>query len=308
MKVFQKSIVIASLFALFATGMVYANEYESNFRYGIRYGLEGSHLIVREELHIICSYGIDGERIEILSAKEGKVVAAIDHFAEQAMIGTKKIYYPVQSADGLGMDMMELDLKTKKTRKIGTMEDPFGNGMRILWGTVKDDHLYFQNEEYETRQFARSPLYKMSLKDGKVSKVLEDGGSLKYGADRIFFGISAQGAYTLKRATYTGAHVKEVGKNVIAHEAIGKKVYYIEQKDGKCMLYSMNQDGTGKKKELATSFRADWIVHITDKEILFVKGQQKNGEPKFFKKTIASNKDVEIENPYKIPTDKKIKG
>lgn len=308
MKVFQKSIVIVFLFVIFATGTVYANEYESNFRYGIRYGLEGSHLIARGELHIICSYGIDGERIDILSAKEGKVVAVIDHFAENAMIGAKKIYYPVQSVDGLGVDLMELDLKTKKTRKIGMMEDPFGNGMRILWGTVKGDHLYFQNEEYEIKEFSGSPLYKMSLKDGKVSKVLEDGGALKYGADRIFFGIPSKGTYTLKRATYAGTYVKEVGKNVIAHEAIGKKVYYIDQKDGKCMLYSMNQDGTGKKKELATSFHADWIVHITDKEILYVKGQEKNGEPKFFKKIIASNKDVKIENPYKITSDKKIKG
>ena len=207
----------------------------------------------------------------------------------------KYVYY-VKLKREKGSSVMQIDLKSKKTKEIRKFP------IFINIQAVKGNDIYYNIDEGNVENDYIPSLKVFNINTKKDTHIAKNATDAKLGKTRLFYMGSAYdvNAIPFYSITYDYKNPKLISSTVFSYEIIDSKVYYAQAKQvkrpdrrivgdtEKQTLYVCNEDGSGKKA--LTGVINGYITKIKPDEIEY----RAIDSPKGYKMNLKSKKVVEI--------------
>ncbi|EFM39762.1 hypothetical protein HMPREF0379_0382 [[Eubacterium] yurii subsp. margaretiae ATCC 43715] len=207
----------------------------------------------------------------------------------------KYVYY-VKFKSGKGSSVMQIDLKSKKTKEIRKFP------IFINIQAVKGNDIYYNIDEGNVENDYIPSLKVFNINTKKDTHIAKNATDAKLGKTRLFYMGSAYdvNAIPFYSITYDYKNPKLISSTVFSYEIIGSKVYYAQAKqvklpDGRIVgdtekqtLYVCNEDGSDKKA--LTGVITGYITKIKPEEIEY----RAIDSPKGYKMNLKTKKVVAI--------------
>ena len=207
----------------------------------------------------------------------------------------KYVYY-VKLKREKGSSVMQIDLKSKKTKEIRKFP------IYINIQAVKGNDIYYNIDEGNVENDYIPSLKVFNINTKKDTHIAKNATDAKLGKTRLFYMGSAYdvNAIPFYSITYDYKNPKLISSTVFSYEIIGSKIYYAQAKqvklpDGRIVgetkqqtLYVCNEDGSGKKA--LTGVINGYITKIKPDEIEY----RAIDSPKGYKMNLKSKKVVAI--------------
>ena len=207
----------------------------------------------------------------------------------------KYVYY-VKLKREKGSSVMQIDLKSKKTKEIRKFP------IYINIQAVKGNDIYYNIDEGNVENDYIPSLKVFNINTKKDTHIAKNATDAKLGKTRLFYMGSAYDVNSIPfySITYDYKNPKLISSTVFSYEIIDSKVYYAQAKqvklpDGRIVgdtekqtLYLCNEDGSGKKA--LTGVINGYITKIKPDEIEY----RAIDSPKGYKMNLKSKKVVEI--------------
>lgn len=166
----------------------------------------------------------------------------------------KYVYY-VKFKTGKGSSVMQIDLKSKKTKEIRKFP------IYINIQAVKGNDIYYNIDEGNVENDYIPSLKVFNINTKKDTHIAKNATDAKLGKTRLFYIGSAYdvNAIPFYSITYDYKNPKLISSTVFSYEIIDSKIYYAQAKQVKLpderivgdtekqTLYVCNEDGSGKK-------------------------------------------------------------
>ena len=209
----------------------------------------------------------------------------------------KYVYY-VKLKREKGSSVMQIDLKSKKTKEIRKFP------ISINIQTVKGNDIYYNIDEGNVENDYIPSLKVFNINTKKDTHIAKNATDAKLGKTRLFYMGSAYdvNAIPFYSITYDYKNSKLISSTVFSYEIIGSKIYYAQAKqvklpDGRIVgetekqtLYVCNEDGSGKKA--LTGVINGYITKIKSDEIEY----QAIDSPKSYKMNLKTKKKQTLTN------------
>lgn len=207
-----------------------------------------------------------------------------------ALAGDKGFYYSTNNYNTSNTDIIYTNLTDNSSKILYSKKS---NSPGFL-NAIKDDYLYFQISEGEVAEATISPVYKLNLKTGKTSKIIEDAGEIHLSDNKIFYKKTSRNKETdtLYSSDLNGKNIKVVEKFANTLTVENNKLYYAAKKsDGSYCIYEMSEDLSGKK-QISKPFYCTHILSITSKSAKYT--VKENEVEETYKMDFASGKITKI--------------
>lgn len=221
--------------------------------------------------------------------KDNKLITSLPGIY-YALAGDKGFYYSILDYNTFKANIIYHDLATNSSKVLYSKKS---NSPGLLIA-VKDDYLYFQISEGEVAEATISPVYKLNLKTGKTSKIIEDAGEIHLSDNKIFYKKTSRNKETdtLYSSDLNGKNIKVVEKFANTLTVENNKLYYAAKKsDGSYCIYEMSEDLSGKK-QISKPFYCTYILSITSKNAKYT--VKENDVEETYKMDFASGKITKI--------------
>jgi hypothetical protein len=209
----------------------------------------------------------------------------------------KYVYY-VKLKREKGSSVMQIDLKSKKTKEIRKFP------IYINIQTVKGNDIYYNIDEGNDVNDYIPSLKVFNINTKKDTHIAKNATDVKLGKTRLFYMGSAYdvNAIPFYSITYDYKNPKLISSTVFSYEIIGSKIYYAQAKqvklpDGRIVgdtekqtLYVCNEDGSDKKA--LTEEINGYITKIKPDEIEY----RAIDSPKSYKMNLKTKKKQALPN------------
>ena len=207
-----------------------------------------------------------------------------------ALAGDKGFYYSTNDYNTSNTDIIYTNLTDNSSKVLYSKKSNYP-GLLIA---VKDNYLYFQISDGEVAEETISPLYKLNLKTGKTSKIIEDAGEIHLSDNKIFYKKTSRNKETdtLYSSDLNGKNIKVVEKFANTLTVENNKLYYAAKKSDKSYcIYEINEDLSGKK-QISKPFYCTYILSITSKNAKYI--VEENQVEETYKMDFTSGKITKI--------------
>lgn len=207
-----------------------------------------------------------------------------------ALAGDKGFYYSTNDYNTSNTDIIYTNLTDNSSKVLYSKKS---NDSGFL-NAVKDDYLYFQISEGEVAEATISPVYKLNLKTGKATKIIEDAGEIHLSNNKIFYKKTSRNKETdtLYSSDLNGKNIKVVEKFANTITVENNKLYYAAKKSDKSYcIYEINEDLSGKK-QISKPFYSKYILSITSKNAKYI--VEENQVEETYKMDFTSGKITKI--------------
>ena len=247
------------------------------------------------------NYKADSFRVFDKTGK--KLLITVDHnefdhpfdYPTDFFASDKYVYY-VKLKREKGSSVMQIDLKSKKTKEIRKFP------IYINIQAVKGNDIYYNIDEGNVENDYIPSLKVFNINTKKDTHIAKNATDAKLGKTRLFYMGSAYDVNSIPfySITYDYKNPKLISSTVFSYEIIGSKIYYAQAKqvklpDGRIVgdtekqtLYVCNEDGSGKKA--LTGVITGYITKIKPDEIEYRAIER----PKGYKMNLKTKKVVAI--------------
>lgn len=209
----------------------------------------------------------------------------------------KYVYY-VKFKSGKGSSVIQIDLKSKKTKEIRKFP------IYINIQAVKGNDIYYNIDEGNVENDYIPSLKVFNINTKKDTHIAKNATDAKLGKTRLFYMGSAYDVNSIPfySITYDYKNPKLISSTVFSYEIIDSKVYYVQAKqvklpDGRIVgdtekqtLYLCNEDGSDKKA--LTGVITGYITKIKPDEIEY----RAIDSPKGYKMNLKTKKKQALTN------------
>lgn len=207
-----------------------------------------------------------------------------------ALAGDKGFYYSTNDYNTSNTDIIYTNLTDNSSKVLYSKKSNYP-GLLIA---VKDNYLYFQISDGEVSEATISPVYKLNMKTGKATKIIEDAGEIHLSDNKIFYKKTSRNKETdtLYSSELNGKNIKVIEKFANTLTVENNKLYYAAKKsDGSYCIYEINEDLSGKK-QISKPFYCTHILSITSKSAKYT--VKENEVEETYKMDFASGKITKI--------------
>lgn len=298
MKTFRQILSFILIISMFqSTNFIYAYSSSKFSSIGNEYSIKSTDVKGNYRFDLNYNKMTTNYDLNIYKKNSSKSFVYLSDISSNVLANSRTLYFSKNNVKDKTIDLMYMNIPTKKVKHYTS----FKNAQNLYFEGLSGGNVYFSLEKVPTDENnPQSSLYVLNPYSGKIKTVLNDAKMSKLGRSRILFTTSQneKNAYTLYSCDYFVKNSKKISDNVVYHEAINGKLYYVsfENPRSGCELYVSNEDGRNKRL-LSKKFKCQNILSITPSQITYVKHNYSGDKVSFHQMDISSGNTKEIPNP-----------